>query len=132
MYSITPLVVAYGPQREKSRFTYMHNFGDKVDIPYVAWLIQGEGRVILVDAGCSAADYKDHVRGPEPLHLAGEVFQDVIEVKPLEEHFAEQGLSFDDVDTLIQTHLDWDHSMNTPKFTKPPLSSAKTRTGPVV
>jgi glyoxylase-like metal-dependent hydrolase (beta-lactamase superfamily II) len=119
MYSITPLVVAYGPQREKSRFTYMHNFGEKVDIPYVSWLIQGEGRVILVDAGCSAEDYKEHVRGPDaPLHLAGEVFQDVISVKPLEEHFAGLGLSFDDVDTLIQTHLDWDHCMNTRKFAR--------------
>jgi N-acyl homoserine lactone hydrolase len=119
MYTITPLVVAYGPQREKSRFTYMHGFGEKVDIPYVSWLIRGEGRVILVDAGCSASDYREHVRGPDaPLHLAGEVFQDVIDVMPLEEHFAAQGLAFDDVDTLIQTHLDWDHSMNTRKFGK--------------
>ena len=39
-------------------------------------------------------------------------------MKPLEEHFAEQGLAFDDVDTLVQTHLDWDHCMNTTKFTK--------------
>ena len=67
MYSITPLVVAHGPQREKSRFTYMHNFGDKVDIPYVSWLIQGEGRVILVDTGCSAADYKDARSGAPSL-----------------------------------------------------------------
>ena len=119
MYTITPLVVAYGPQREKSRFTYMHNFGDKVDIPYVSWLIRGEGRVILVDAGCSASDYREHIRGEKPLELAGETFQDVIDVKPLEQYFEELGLSFDDVDTFIQTHLDWDHCMNTTKFTKP-------------
>ena len=50
MYTITPMVVAYGPQREKSRFTYMHNFGEKVDIPYVSWLLQGDGRNILVPA----------------------------------------------------------------------------------
>lgn len=119
MYSITPMVVAYGPQREKSRFTYMHNFGDKVDIPYVAWLIRGEGRVILVDAGCSAGDYRDRIRGEGPLKLAGETFRDVIDVKSIEECFEEQGLSFDDVDTFVQTHLDWDHCMNTTKFTKP-------------
>ena len=53
-----PWSLRCGPQREKSRFTYMHNFGDKVDIPYVSWLIQGEGRNILVDAGCSAEDYR--------------------------------------------------------------------------
>jgi glyoxylase-like metal-dependent hydrolase (beta-lactamase superfamily II) len=116
MYTITPLVVAIGPQREKSRFTYMHNFGDKVDIPYVSWLIRGEGRVLLVDAGCSAADYRERIRGEGPLKLAGETFRDVEDVKTIEQHFEEQGLSFDDVDTFIQTHLDWDHCMNTTKF----------------
>jgi N-acyl homoserine lactone hydrolase len=116
MYTITPLVVAIGPQREKSRFTYMHNFGDKVDIPYVAWLIRGEGRVLLVDAGCSAADYREWIRGEGPLKLAGETFRDVEDVKTIEQHFDEQGLSFEDVDTFIQTHLDWDHCMNTTKF----------------
>jgi glyoxylase-like metal-dependent hydrolase (beta-lactamase superfamily II) len=116
MYTITPMVVALGPQREKSRFTYMHNFGDKVDIPYVSWLIRGEGRTILVDAGCSATDYRERIRGEGPLKLAGETFRDVEDVRPIEEHFDEQGLSFDDVDTFIQTHLDWDHCMNTTKF----------------
>ncbi|MCC6224768.1 MAG: N-acyl homoserine lactonase family protein [Thermoleophilia bacterium] len=117
MFTITPMVVAIGPQREKSRFTYMHNFGEKVDIPYVAWLLRGEGRVILVDAGCSAEDYRTRIRGEGPLMLAGEMFQDVVDVKPIEAHLVEQGLAFDDVDTFVQTHLDWDHCMNTTKFT---------------
>ena len=30
-FTITPLVMAYGPQREKSRFTFLHNFGEKID-----------------------------------------------------------------------------------------------------
>jgi glyoxylase-like metal-dependent hydrolase (beta-lactamase superfamily II) len=95
----------------------MHNFGEKVDIPYVSWLIQGAGRNILVDAGCSAEDYKTHTRGDRPaLMLAGERFQDVVGVKPIEQHFEEQGLAFDDIDTFVQTHLDWDHCMNTTKF----------------
>jgi N-acyl homoserine lactone hydrolase len=115
-FTITPMIVALGPQREKSRFTYMHNFGEKVDIPYVSWLLQGDGRVILVDAGCSADDYRTRIRGEGPLMLAGEKFQDVVDIKPIEECFAEQGLAFDDVDTFIQTHLDWDHCMNTTKF----------------
>jgi len=116
MFTITPMVVAIGPQREKSRFTYMHNFGDKVDIPYVSWLLQGDGRNILVDAGCSATDYRERIRGEGPLMLAGETFQDVVDVKPIEEHFAERGLTYDDIDTFVQTHLDWDHCMNTTKF----------------
>lgn len=119
MYTITPLVVATGPQREKSRFTYMHNFGEKVDIPYVAWLLRGEGPTILVDAGCSASDFAEHVRGGEDsgtLKLAGETFADVQDEVTIEEHFERLGMSFDDVDVFVQTHLDWDHCMNTRKF----------------
>ena len=48
--------------------------------------------------------------------LAGELFQDVVDVKPIEHHLDERGLSFDDIDTFVQTHLDWDHCMNTTKF----------------
>ncbi len=118
MFTITPMVVAIGPQREKSRFTYMHNFGEKVDIPYVSWLIRGGGRNVLVDAGCSAEDYRTRIRGEKPLQLAGETFKDVVDVKPIERHFEEQGLELDDIDTFVQTHLDWDHCMNTTKFTK--------------
>jgi N-acyl homoserine lactone hydrolase len=118
MYTITPLVVAQGPQREQSRFTYMHGFGEKVDIPYVAWLLRGPGPTILVDTGCSARDYAEQVRGDGPLKLAGEVFADVQDVVPIEERLSEQGLGFDDIEILVQTHLDWDHCMNTTKFTK--------------
>jgi len=116
MHTITPMVVARGPQREKSRFTYMHNFGEKVDIPYVSWLIEGGNALVLVDTGCSAESYRTRIRGDEPLRLAGETFRDVEDVKPLEQHFAERGLAFDDVDILVQTHLDWDHCMNTSEF----------------
>lgn len=118
-YTITPMVVAYGPQREKSRFTYMHYAGQKVDIPYVSWLIQGNGMNVVVDAGCSADDYKEHIRPKDgPLMLAGEKFDDVIDVKPLDDHLKQRGLTFDDVDIFIQTHLDWDHCMNTKHFKK--------------
>jgi len=85
MHTITPMVVALGPQREKSRFTYMHNFGEKVDIPYVSWLIEGGNALVLVDTGCSAESYRTRIRGDEPLRLAGETFRDVEDVKPLEE-----------------------------------------------
>jgi N-acyl homoserine lactone hydrolase len=116
-WKITPLVVAIGPQREKSRFTYMHNFGEKVDIPYVSWLLQDGSHTVLVDTGCSAADYAAKVRpGDGPLMLAGEQFADVQDVVPLEERLRQQGLELGDVDLLIHTHLDWDHTMNTPRF----------------
>lgn len=122
MWKITPLIVAYGPRREKSRFTYLFDFGQKVDIPYVSWLLQNQrsGMNVLVDAGCSKEDYIKHIRGEDrgPLMLAGEKFDDVVDVKPLKDALAEHQLTYDDIDILIQTHLDWDHCMNTRHFKK--------------
>lgn len=129
LYTITPMVVAYGPKREKSRFTYMHNFGEKVDIPYVSWLIRGDGLTALVDTGCSAEDFQTHIK---PMNkggahmLAGEQFADVMNVKHLAEHLAAHGLTLDDIDLVIQTHLDWDHSMNTRQFKKARIIAQKT------
>ena len=119
MFTITPMVVAKGPQREKSRFTYMHGLGEKVDIPYTTWLIQGRGMNALVDTGCSAQDYRDHIRSAgKPLMYGGERFEDVQEIKPLQQHLKERGLTFDDIDMVLQTHVDWDHCMNTRHFKK--------------
>lgn len=117
MYSIDPMVVAFGPHREKSRFTYLHHAGVKVDIPYVSWLLQGNGRNILIDVGCSAADYAEHIRPQDqPLVHAGETFADVQDVKPLERHLAERDLGLGDIDLVILTHLDWDHCMGATLF----------------
>lgn len=117
MYSIDPMVVAYGPHREKSRFTYMHHAGEKVDIPYVSWLLQGNGKNILIDVGCSADDYRTHIRpNDQPLQHAGELFADVQDVRPLELHLRDRGLSMGDIDLVILTHLDWDHCMSAPAF----------------
>ena len=114
-WKITPLVVAIGPQREKSRFTYMHNFGGRVDMPYVSWLLQDGSHNVLVDTGCSAEEYRGKIRPDDgPLLLAGERFADVEDVMPLQERLAERGLEPADIDLIVQTHLDWDHTMNTP------------------
>lgn len=46
-----------GEAREKSRFMYLNFYGQKVDIPYIIWRIDGADQNILIDAGCSAEDY---------------------------------------------------------------------------
>ena len=48
--------------------------------------------------------------------LAGEIFQDVVDVKPIEEHLADRGLLVRGHRHVRPTHLDWDHCMNTTKF----------------
>ena len=119
-FTITPLVMAYGPQREKSRFTFLHNFGEKIDLPYVSWLVQDEeqGVNVLVDVGCSAEEYARHIRpsGDAKLRHAGEEFDDVVDIRPLDRLLADRGLDADDIDFIVLTHLDWDHCMNLPLF----------------
>jgi N-acyl homoserine lactone hydrolase len=117
MFSITPIIVATGPHREVSRFTYLNGFGQKISIPYVAWLLRGKDLNVLADTGCSAEQYSTHIRPSQgTLMVGGEQFADVVDQTPLEQGLAEHGLRPDDIDVLIQTHLDWDHCMNTPAF----------------
>ena len=127
-YSITPLIVAHGIHREMSRFTYLNNFGLKITIPYIAFLLQSGDTNILVDSGCSAEDYKRWIKPPgdAPLQVGGEQFRDVEDNIPIEEALGSHGLSVDDIDILIQTHLDWDHCMNTLKFRKSRIVIQKT------
>lgn len=119
-FTITPLVMAYGPQREKSRFTFLHNFGEKIDLPYVSWLIQDteRGLNVLVDVGCSAEEYAGHIKPPgeSKLRHAGEEFADVINIRPLDRLLSDRGLDTADIDFIVLTHLDWDHCMNLPLF----------------
>ena len=127
-YSITPLIVAHGVHREMSRFTYLNNFGQTITIPYVAFLLQSGNMNILVDSGCSAEDYKRWIKpaGDEPLQLGGEQFRDVEDNVPIEEGLKGHDLTVDDIDILVQTHLDWDHCMNTLKFRKSRIVVQKT------
>jgi N-acyl homoserine lactone hydrolase len=117
MFTIEPMVVAYGPHREKSRFTYMHNAGVPIDIPYVSWLIRGPDLTALVDVGCSAQDYTEHIRPKdrELVHV-GQVFADVVDVKPITQHLADRGLTPRDIDIVVLSHLDWDHCMTVDPF----------------
>lgn len=117
MFTITPIIVATGPHREMSRFTYLNHFGEKISIPYVAWLIRNKDLTVLADTGCSAEQYARHIRPKQGnLMVGGEKFDDVLDVTPLDQGLARHGLKFEDIDLVIQTHLDWDHVMNTPSF----------------
>jgi hypothetical protein len=84
-----------------------------------AALREGAGRLgtRVGCAGCSAELYAQRVRpAGGPLMIAGERFQDVEDVEPIESRLAAHGLTPADVDVVVQTHLDWDHTMNTTKF----------------
>jgi glyoxylase-like metal-dependent hydrolase (beta-lactamase superfamily II) len=108
---------AVGPQREKSRFTYLNFYGDKVDIPYIVWRVKGTEKNILIDAGCSAEHYYRVIKGAseEDFQAGGEQFADVQDKTSFEDGLAEWGLKPEDIDIIILTHLHWDHIMNADK-----------------
>jgi glyoxylase-like metal-dependent hydrolase (beta-lactamase superfamily II) len=88
---------------DKAVLMYRFHYGQKIEVPNVMWYIEGAEKNILVD---SAADAK----------LATE-FRGLPanEIMSFEDALASVGLKPDDIDIVIQTHLQWDHCANTQK-----------------
>jgi glyoxylase-like metal-dependent hydrolase (beta-lactamase superfamily II) len=103
-YVIHPLHVGT-VRRDKSIFTYLRNMGTQIEAPVLAWYIQGGGHQILVDTG-------GHDPGKGELHppYHQDSGQDVVA------RLAALGVGPEDIDTLIVTHLHWDHAANLHRF----------------
>ena len=105
-YKITPLITMYMDCNEHSMFTYMQHYGDKVTAPVVIWLVQGNGHNVLVDSGSSKADIASRYHHPSrqtPEMLPAEILRAA-------------GVECKDIDTIILTHLHWDHCYNLELF----------------
>ncbi len=106
-YTITPVCVGT-LSNDHAQLVWGQQFGTKIQIPVLMFYVQGGGRRILVDTGCSAPEsaakyHYPFVRKPEEdpkraLEAAG--------VSPAE------------IDTIVCTHLHWDHCYNHELFTK--------------
>ncbi len=71
-------------------------------MPILAFLIVGDGKLILVDTGCSsvewsAANHRKIIKDPD------------MELLPA---IRKAGFEPDDIDCIINTHLHWDHCYN--------------------
>ena len=106
-YTIRPVSVGV-LTISKSHLVFGVGYGEMIDSVVLMWYVEGAGRRILVDTGCcdaesSARNHYPLRRSPdeEPARaLAG------IGVDPLE------------IDTVVCTHLHWDHAYNHELFTK--------------
>jgi N-acyl homoserine lactone hydrolase len=102
-YTIIPLNLGEVELDEKSKMTYFKNFGKKVQIVYIAWLIKGNEKNILIDSGVGDADWAKIHRG--------------INLKPGPQGgfvttLAKFGIKPEEIDLVICTHLHWDHCVN--------------------
>ncbi len=94
-------------RRDKSIFTYLRNMGTPIDIPILAWYVEGKGHRILVDTGGHDPTQTDL---NQPYHR--EPGQDpMVRLEAL-------GVRPEDIDILILTHLHWDHASNIHLFPK--------------
>src|SRR3989337_2625737 len=82
---------------DKSLMTYRMNFGQTIRSVGYVWYIEGLKEKILVGAGANA-HYLSAVRG-----------MPAQEIQTLDTGLRKLGLSFDDIDLVILTHLHTDH-----------------------
>ncbi len=108
-YTIYPIKVGEFTAMEKSSMTYRVDCGVKLaGIPILIYLIRGHGRTVLVDTGPSDEEWsrKHH--------------HDIL--YPPEEHpvarLEKLGVNAKEIETVVLSHLHWDHCFNTECFPK--------------
>ncbi|MFH1090616.1 MAG: N-acyl homoserine lactonase family protein [Pseudomonadota bacterium] len=105
-YVIQPLVVGIN-ETDQGIMTYQRYYGTRIHLPIYVFYISGGGKHILVDTGL-----EEFMVPPDISQKYG------FEVLEFEPALARVGISPQDVDLVIQTHLHNDHCENTYKCRK--------------
>jgi N-acyl homoserine lactone hydrolase len=100
-YKIFPLLTSR-LYADIGTFNYANFSGEKRWYPIFSFLIQGDGRNVLIDSGCVA----------EEMAAVSALKAGYEDVKPLEKALKERGLAVEDITEVIQTHLHSDHWLN--------------------
>jgi N-acyl homoserine lactone hydrolase len=104
-YRIHPIVMGT-KQFDKGMMTYQQDYGKPYTIPIYSWYLEGGDRTILVDTGeMHPVQSDERVRA-----IGGRIYT-------FEEGLALHGLTPEDVDVVIHTHLHNDHCENDYKCT---------------
>ena len=88
---------------DKSMMTYLMGVGTPISLGVYIWLVEGAGKNVLIDTGC-AADYLNSIGFPSE------------QVSTQEEELAKVGLTVDDIEMVVLTHLHSDHARDVAKF----------------
>jgi glyoxylase-like metal-dependent hydrolase (beta-lactamase superfamily II) len=99
-YKIHPIVMGT-KVFDKGMMTYQHDYGQKYVIPIYAWYLEGGDKKVLVDTGEMSP-----IQSPDrEAAIGGRIYT-------FEEGLAKWGLTPDDIDVVIHTHLHNDHCEN--------------------
>jgi N-acyl homoserine lactone hydrolase len=104
-YKVYPLLISR-IFADIGTFNYANYSGQKRWYPIFAFLIQGDGRNILVDSGCVA----------EEMAAISALTAGYEDVQPLEEALKKRGVAMEDIKEVIHTHLHSDHYLNSKKL----------------
>ena len=105
-WTIRPILTGSNSVDKGLYVTHHMNVGIEIELPVMAFLIEGYDRRILVDTGMSDGEHAtlwhhDGKQKPEQaIHKALELM----------------GISTDSIETIIFTHLHWDHVFNLEQF----------------
>jgi N-acyl homoserine lactone hydrolase len=105
-YTITPVSVGT-LTIERPQFVWGQGWGTLVECPVLMFYLEGGGRRIMVDTGCSDPDWATKYHKP---------FVRTPEQEPARA-LADAGVDPAAIDTVICTHLHWDHCYNQELFT---------------
>ena len=102
-YSIKPLLL--GKMKiSKGQFTYFVDWLKEIWSAFAFWYIKADGQNVLIDTGISSPDIQKY--------LWGRAYE---EINTFEQALSSAGITPQDVDIIIQTHLHFDHCGNTRK-----------------
>jgi N-acyl homoserine lactone hydrolase len=101
-HCIRPLMLGR-MKMNKSLMTYLMNCHKEIWVPVVCWYVRAGDKDILIDSGAP----------PEIMQKFW--YGEYEEITTFEQALNSVGVSPDDIDIIIQTHLHFDHCGNTPK-----------------
>lgn len=105
-YRIVPVRIGYLKGYDKSGFTWGRNAGVKFDVPCIVFAVANDERTIIVDAGpCFHAAEHHPVYFCPPEEEVGTALRS-------------HGIDPDSIDTVVLSHLHWDHCGGVDAFSK--------------
>lgn len=104
-YKIYPICLGFREMCEKSVFTYRKDYGTCVTSAYLVYLIAGNGHYILVDSGA-----------PKPELAVKMTYPRLSDARHLDAELKKLGVSCENIEAVILTHLHWDHCYNLELF----------------
>ena len=116
--TVKPLNLGEITVHEKSRYTYLRNYGQSVRLAFISWFIKDEGKKILIDTGPGG---EERIREYfDKIGLLGPETQTSLLRSPRSIEFclSQIGMEPDDIDIVIFTHLHWDHCTSNALFPK--------------